>query len=213
VPRVAHVPLGVNGAWIASPIAVVGEVINIAAFGKQTLDRLPEPISPSIHDLYWCTGDLQVVAVVKGELAKPFKKYLWVSTIPGCELLPDNPTFYDYRAKTRVWFLREEGQFYRPPFDMGSHRFLSLLTAWSDGPALPPRQRLGTLLLTPKANVDSLEEYVDYFWLVGDIACELLGTAECTRRLRTLAGPENRALRQAACAYLKGELHEDCNFR
>ena len=66
------------------------------------------------------------------------------------------------------------------------------------------------LLLTPSANTDTLKDYARYLGDVVDIACELPGKAECTRRLRSLARLGNPALRDAVCGYLKGQFKEDC---
>jgi len=75
---------------------------------------------------------------------------------------------------------------------------------------LRARRRLGALLLTPAANSDSLDDYSRYLWDVGDIACELLGKAECIRRIRGLEGLGNPKLRESACGFLKGQLEVDC---
>jgi hypothetical protein len=211
-PRVSTTLL--EGDWIASPIVAVGEVTNVASYGEQTIDQLPPPTMRDIHRLFWCVGDFQTVAVVKGTLRAPTKRYLWASTIPGCRLWDADPRLVYRRFKTRAWFLREEGEFLRPSFDYGTYHFVGLFTSWEDGPRLPAQQRLGALLLTPSANSDTLENYAHYLWDVGDIACELIGKQECTRRIRDLAGLGNPKLREAACGFLKGQLKEEnCDSR
>jgi hypothetical protein len=60
---------------------------------------------------------------------------------------------------------------------------------------------------------DNLEEYADYFWNIGDIACELLGNAECAREVRSLLSFDNPKLAQTACNFLKSELQENCGAR
>lgn len=207
-PRVSTTLMG--GDWLASPIVAVGEVTNIASYGEQTVDHLPPPTSPDVHKLYWCVGDFHVIAVVKGELRTPSRKYLWATTFPRCELWPTDPQLVYHRFQTRAWFLREEGKFLRPTFDYGTHGFLGLFAKWDDGPRLPAPQRLGAMLLTPSANADNLEDYADYLWTIGDIACELLGKAECTRRVSSLLSFDNPKLTQAGCNFLKGQLQEDC---
>jgi len=199
---------------MASPIVAIGEVTNIVFYGEQTVDRLPPPTMLDVHELYWCVGDFHATAVVKGE-SVPTKKLLWASTIPGCKLLPDNPNHVANRSKTRAWLLREEGEFLRPTFDYGAHRFLGVFTRWEDDPTLPPRQHLGSLLLTPSANADTLDNYADYFWDVVDIACELLGREECVRRIRDLAALGDPKLRESACGCLKGQWKEqyDCDSK
>jgi hypothetical protein len=109
-----------------------------------------------------------------------------------------------------VWFLREEGEFLRPPFDYGTARFEGFFTQWDERSRVPARRQLGTLFLTPEANSDALEDYAKYLWDVGDIACEVLGKAECVRQIRGLAELGNPALREAGCHFLTGQMHEDC---
>jgi hypothetical protein len=155
-------------------------------------------------------GDFQAVAVVKGTLHGSTRKYLWASTFPGCRILPDDPVHLANRDKTRAWFLREEGEFLRPTFDWNAFPFLGLLIDWDTGSPLPPRQRLGMFLLTPLANCDTITDYADYIWDVGDIACELLGKAKCAQRIRELS-LESPVLREPACHFLKGQLDEDCD--
>jgi hypothetical protein len=179
-------------------------------YGEQDVDHLPWPMAPWIHKLYWCQADLHVVAVVKGVLHAPIKKYLWAtSLLRYCGAGDDDPRLLINRAKTRVWFLREEGGFLRPPYDLD--RGFGILTKWEDGPRLPARQRLGTLLLTPDAVTDSIEGYArDYLWDVGDMACDLLGKPECVRQFRDLAKARNPVMRKQACLFLTYQLQEDC---
>jgi hypothetical protein len=202
-----------EGVWLASPIVAVGEVTDITFYGKQTLERLPAPTMPDIHDLYWCQGYFSAVAVVKGELKEKRKRYLWGTTISGCELVDKDPKHVEYRSKTKFWFLRDEGEFLRPTFDYGTYRFGGVFTSWSDGPPLPARSRMGALLLMPAANSDSLDDYARYLWDVGDIACELLGKPECIREFRGQEEMGNPALRESACNFLKGQLEADCQSR
>jgi hypothetical protein len=202
-----------EGVWLASPIVAVGDVSDITSYGHQTVDHLPAPTSPGFHDLYWCQGYFNAVAVVKGELKDTRRKYLWASTVPGCNLVDNNPKLVYHRLKTKYWFLREEGQFLRPTFDYGTYCFGGVFTPWSEGPLLPARNRMGALLLTPSANSDSLDDYAGYLWNVGDIACELLGKSECIRRIRSLEGLGNPALRESACGFLTGQLGVDCRSK
>lgn len=64
----------------------------------------------------------------------------------------------------------EEEEFLRPTFDGGTFHFIGLFTEWDESTQSPHRERLGTLLLTPAANSDTLEDYAHYLWDVGDIA-------------------------------------------
>jgi len=119
------------------------------------------------------------------------------------------------RYKTRVWFLREEGGLLRPLYDGGGARaFIGFCAAWADGDPLPPRQRVGALLLTPSADCvtapGEMRHYINYLWQVGDLACLLLGKEECIRRVRSLTASLNVALRKGACEYLEKELETNC---
>lgn len=203
----------VYGEWMASPVVAVGKVSNISSYGEQNVDRLPWPMSPDVHRLYWCQGDFGVFAVVKGELHTPTKRYLWASAFPGCKLWPDDPHLVYSRFQTRAWFLREEGDFLRPTFDAGTRGFIGLFTRWEDGPPSAARLKLGTLLLTPSANSDNLEDYAHYLWHVGDIACELLGKPICAQRIRALGELGSPSLREQACGFLRGQLGQDCGTR
>jgi hypothetical protein len=208
--RVSTVYPQLEGAWLASSIVAVGDVSHITTYGHQIVDRLPAPTMPDIHDLYWCQGDFNLVAVIKGELPSAPRKYLWASTIPGCKLVDNNPKFVYHRMKTKFWYLRDEGQFLRPTFDYGAQRFDGVFRSWARGRPLPARQRLGAFLLTPSANSNSLDEYARYLWNVGDVACDLLGKLECTRRIRSLEELGNPALRESACSFLGGQLGVEC---
>jgi hypothetical protein len=193
-----------------SPIVAVGEVLNTSSYGEQTLDHLPWPWQPWGHNIHWCQGDFHVIAVVKGEL-RAGRKFLWASGIPECDLYDHNPELATGRFRTRAWFLREEGKFLRPLFDVGAHYFIGLCARWEDGAPLPARRRLGALLLTPAANCEPLEYYADYLLsTAGDLACEVLDKTECVERIKALAHSGNAALRAAACLYLKGQQQETC---
>jgi hypothetical protein len=198
------------GVWNVSPIAAVGEVVNIHPYGEQDVENLPWPMATGVHKLYWCEGDFRVIAIVKGDLNLSTKRYLWASALPGCKLWDNSRRLIFRRFKTRVWFLREEGDFLRPPFDGGAALFIGFFAKWDESPRLSARQQLGTLLLTPTANNDTLKNYARYLWDVGDIACELLGKAECVRQIRALAGLGDPVLRENACQFLKGQMDEDC---
>jgi hypothetical protein len=206
-PRGSNVRLPTD--WADATIVAVGEVIHVRSYGTQTVSRLPFPAPSWIHELYWCVGDFRAKAVVKGSLEAAPQRYLYVSS-PDCAVTNDAPPDWGDEAKTRVFFLRVEGEFLRPVFDYGTHKYLGLLPKWDPGPRPPPQQRLGALLLTPHANTDTLDAYANYLWDVGDIACDLLGKADCARRIRQLAKLGNPLLRQNACGFLQGQLDEPC---
>jgi hypothetical protein len=202
--------LELSAEWDASPIVAVGNVTNITEYGQQEVGHLPWPMSPDVHRLFWCEGDFNATAVVKGEIHPLHQKYLWGSGMRGCRLSYGSRAGFE-SLRTRVWLLRQEGQFLRPTFDGGTHGFLGLYTPWNSHPDLPPREKLGILLLTPSANSRSLPDYAQYLPNVGDIACELLGKAECVERIRSLAALGDASLKTAACGYLKGQQSVSCS--
>jgi hypothetical protein len=202
--------LGLAALWQATPIVAVGDVDNVSPFGEQTVDHLPPPVIQDLHKLYWCQGDFHPVAIIKGELPNPRKKYLWASVNSGCKLFYGNQQAHKQEV-TRIWFLREEGKFLRPTFDGGSPNSYGLLTKWVDEPHVLPPEKLGVLLLTPSANSDNLREYAETIWNVADIACSLLGKSECVQRIRGLTALGNSDLRKAACEYLRAQQGESCS--
>ena len=195
--------------WEATPIIAVGDVTNITEFGVQAVQHLPPPMIQDVHNLYWCQGDFHAEAVIKGDLSAASKRYLWASVNPGCRLFYGDRASYEKRI-TRVWFLREDGQFLRPTFDGGSRFFLGLFTKWSDVLDLPPRAKLGVLLLTPRATTESLREFAAFLWNVADIACSLLGRSECVQRIRAVAALGDPDVRTAACQYLETQQSATC---
>jgi hypothetical protein len=197
-----------SGEWFAAPIVAVGEVTNVREYGKEAVRNLPWPMPPDVDTLYWCLGDFNTTTTVKGQLSTRSRKYLWASAQPGCNLFSEVSVLT--RAKTRVWFLREEGAFLRPLFDGGAAKSFGLLPDWNQGPPLPATQRLGTLLLTPGANGDNLADYASYLWDIGDIACDLLGREECARQLLILGESRDTLLRENVCNFLKGQLATPC---
>jgi hypothetical protein len=200
-------------AWEASSIVAVGEMRNVNLYGKQTADHFPAPMSPLVHRLYWCVAEFNAAAVIKGERPSAAKRYLWAQVSPGCNLWlwPDNPRAVDRGFQTQAWFLREDGEFLRPPVDSGMYKYLGLLTKWKDVPSTTEaRRELGTLLLRPSANSDNLDDYAQYLGNVIDIACELLPKTDCAAQVRRLADMGNPRLREEACGLLKGELEQDC---
>ena len=206
-PRGSNVRLPTD--WADADIVAVGEVLHARTYGTHIYSSLPYPAKPWEHELHWCVGDFHAKAVVKGSLDGAPQKYLYISWL-DCEVINGSTPDWGDEARTRVFFLRVEGEFLRPVFDYGTHKYLGLLTRWEQGPNLPPRQRLGALLLTPHANTGTLKDYAYYLWDVGDIACDLLGKAECARRIRQLAKLGSPMLRQNACGFLQGQLHDSC---
>lgn len=151
--RGSHVRL--TAEWQNSPIVAVGEVVNVRRYGTKTYSGLSYPAPPGAHEVYWCVGDFRATAVVKGSLDAAPQSYLFTSD-PDCREIYGSVR--GKNPKTRVWFLRIERGFLRPVYDYGTYRYFALLGRWDEDPRLRPRQRLGALLLTPRANTTTLKD-------------------------------------------------------
>lgn len=206
--RVSGQPLLFGALWERSPIVAVGDLADVSEFAVQVVDRLPPPIPETLHALHWCQGTFRPVAVVKGSLPKA-NRYVWGAIEPGCRLFYGNRESYEKRI-TRIWFLREEEGLLRPLLDAGSAHFHGIFAKWSEGSDLPPRQRLGMLLLTPEAVASSRKEFAETMWDDADVACSLLGKAECINRIKALTTLGEPVLSRAACEYLRAQQGADC---
>lgn len=206
--RVSREPVLFGALFELSPIVAIGDLSDVSEFAVQAVDRLPPPIPETLHILHWCQATFRAVAVVKGSLPKA-NRYVWGAIEPGCRLFYGNRESYEKRL-TRIWFLRSEEGLLRPLDDAGSAHFHGIFARWSEGPDLPPRQRLGLLLLTPEAVASSRQEFAESMWDDADVACSLLGKPECVRRIKALTTLGEPALRRAACEYLRAQQGEDC---
>jgi hypothetical protein len=181
----------------------------VTEFGVQKVDRLSWPVIQDLHTLYWCQGEFSVIAVVKGKLTAERQNYVWASVTPGCK------PFYGFQGAnekrvTRVWFLREEGGLLRPTFDGGAHYSIKLYRSWAESPDLPPREKLGFLLLMPSVIAESSSEFESTFWDFADIACSLLGKEVCGQRIRELSAASDPIQRRVTCDYLRAQLGKNC---
>ena len=203
-------------AWSASPIVIIGRASNVKPYGEEVSARFASPMPSHVHTLYWCVADLHVLATVKGVYKKTASKYVWASLAPGCNvwLWPDNPQAVDRRFQTRAWFVREEGPLLRPTLDTGMPPYIGLFTNWENVNSVSDaRRHFGELLFTPSANSDSIGDYAEYLPDVFDIACELLGKADCALRLAALSDTNDIRLQQISCGLLKGEMGRPCRPR
>lgn len=206
--KVSQNSMVLGALWELSPIVALGDLADVSEFGVQVVDHLPAPIPENLHTLHWCQATFRPVAVVKGRLPET-TRYVWGAIEPGCRLFYGNREAYEKRV-TRMWFLREEQGLLRPLLDAGSAHFYGMFAKWTDGPDLPPRQRLGVLLLTPEAVASTRTEFAETMWDDADVACSLLGKMECVRRIKALTTLGEPALSRAACEYLRFQQGENC---
>jgi hypothetical protein len=193
------------GLWLASPIVAVGELKDVSPMGVQAPVRLPYPVIQDLHTLYWCEAKLSVTGVVKGALPTGLRRYVWGAVNPGCR------TSYSAdreRLRTKIWFLREEGGLIRPTFDGGTMLFYGLDADWVESNR-PAAERLADLLLTPSAH-ETPAEFARGLVDAADLACILVGKAECARRIGALSELHDPDLSATVCAYLRAQLEEPC---
>jgi hypothetical protein len=197
-------PLTMLGVWEASPAVVVGEVRNRRAVGRQEIQNPPWPVASTINRIYWCEAEFSAFAAIKGKLPSR-KRYFWGSVREGCKMddLPPN--------SSRVWFIREEGDFIRPVVDGGGRLYLTFSANWDSNLAENPQIRFASLLLTPSAMSATLSEFAQGFDDPASTACFIIGRQQCTERIRSLSNLGDAALQRAACEFLHSQFQEDCN--
>jgi hypothetical protein len=193
---------------------VVGDVTNIAAFGSQKITDIPNspwPPSPEIPEIYWCQADFRADSVVKGSLPNRGKKFLWAAIRPGCSF---EWFRYGYEETaepvTRIWFVREEGEYIRPVVDGGGVFFVSFHGKWFDPPKEEAPKTLALLMLNPAALGWSPTHYATIFQHPVGLALAILGKTELIARLKALAATPDRTLRETVCGYLESEFDQAC---
>lgn len=207
--------LNFQGSWQKASFVAVGEVINHRVYEVQWKEELPWPVPSSLHLLYWCRGDLRIDAAVKGEAPAESVDVYWATVQPDCRSA-FNDERYSRQWPTKIWCVKRDGRFQVLLHAFYYRRYLGLPFRWDAGAKLPPRERLGALLLSPSDDEEDLYSFGDRIWERADVACELLGKEGCVRKLRDLAAlggktPGGEALKEAACQYLKAELREKCD--
>jgi len=121
-PKWEVAPIGLVGTWERADDVVVGDVSNIQALGSQKIsdsDR-PRPVASTINEIFWCQADFHADSVVKGKIPTPGKKLIWAAIRPGCDIVRFHFGYEETTPPvTRVWFVREEGEYIRPVVDAG----------------------------------------------------------------------------------------------
>jgi hypothetical protein len=189
-----------SGSWERAQDVVVGDVDNITALGSQhPVPQTEWGIFNQAKELYWCRADFHATAVIKGSLPAAGKRFLWADASPGCELTPHA---YGYMGAeppvTRIWFIREEGDYLRPAVDAGGVYFVSVHGKWSDPPKGEAARLFALLMLNEPAMGGVLSpDNLTLFTLV-------LGVDEAGQRLSALAaGTRDDQLRKWVCNYLR----------
>ena len=209
-PSFTAAPLLLTGTWERAEAAVVAEVQNIRPLGVQRSVRLSWPVAEGTYSVYWCQGDFHVISIISGRAPADGKKFVWGSLMPGCRTFPPSQ-LPEKRPVTRVWFVREEGDFVRPVVDYHPEFFYELHTAWNESTSPAPQIRFAQLLLTPGANAPTLSEFATRgFPEPANLACFILGAAECISRIKALATLGDANLRRTSCSYLNSQFGEAC---
>jgi len=198
-----------NGAWENASVVAVGEITGIREIGIQLVSRLPSPVQPSVHELYWCEAEFASSGLIKGTISSPDRKLIWASIHPGC------PTTYgsSWTGKGpffEVWFLREEGDYLRPVVDGGVEFEIFFKGHWNGVSGPPARKEFGRLLLTPSANSENPTDYAHGAFELMSLARDVLGDQECFERLQSLALAQNSDVRKVACDFIESQLGRKC---
>jgi hypothetical protein len=203
--------IGLEGNWVQAETVVVGEVNDAKLLGPQTLEQ-PAPAAPGIRVIYWCQAKLETVTVLKGKAPTEGKNLLWAGVRPDCAegILPSYG-YYMVTAPpaTRVWFLREEGEYLRPVVDGGVFN-VSFHVSWANVPPERARATFARLLLEPAAGGISSRQFAGTAADVLEVAGSILEQEEVIARLRALGKHPDEQVRQEACHLLKAAYEKEC---
>jgi len=192
-------PVMLSGSWERAQHVVVGDVDNVVSIGSQPIPNPPPWPGITVSDIYWCRADFHASSVIKGTIPPAGKKLLWAAMRPGCGL---EYAFYGYQGAdpplTRIWFIREEGDYLRPAVDSGGVYFVSIHVKWPNPPKGEAARLFALLLLNPAVLGGALSaNSLDLFTLI-------LGEDGAGERLRALAaGTRDDHLRRWVCDYLR----------
>jgi len=211
LPKWEVAPIGLAGSWERADDVVVGDVSNIVALGSEKISDPPWPVSSTIHEIYWCRADFHADSVVKGKIPTPGKKLIWAAIRPGCGF---EWFRYGYEETTppvtRVWFVREDGEYIRPAVDGGGVFFASFHASFSASGKPEDRKRFAYLFLNPGALGMSPAHYALILHNPVELARAILGETECADALRALSSYPDVKLHDSACGYLEHSFRQSC---
>jgi len=204
-------PIGLVGSWERAESVVIGDVGNITSLGSQKVDNPPWPVASTVQQIYWCQADFRSDSVLKGKAPASGKRFIWAAIRPGCGF---EWFRYGYEETTppatRVWFLREEGEYIRPVVDGGGVLFASFHAKFASAGRAEDRMRFALLFLSPPALGMNDAQYSVIFHTPVDFARVILGDAELADALRRLGWYPDPHLRESTCEYLKINLQQSC---
>jgi hypothetical protein len=203
--------LGLEGNWNRAQDVLFGEVANAVRVGAQRITHAPWPVGDSVHKIYWCQADFHPFAVVKGAMPAPGEQVLWAVIRPDCSygLPSDSSRRADQAPITRVWFLREEGEYLRPAVDGGLF-FVPFRWKWTDTPKEAVPRLFVSLLFDPVARGLSADRYESAVLEAGEVALTILPKADVLARMKLAAGQSTPTVRGNICSYLTAKFDVDC---
>ncbi len=206
----ANLPL--STLWDEAPIIVVASLVNPQLVGSTGIAAPPKTVDSRVKRLYWCSGELRVSSVLKGELPKDTTslKYLFASIRPLCSQAEDRNT--DHARQIQIWFIRAEGANVRPLYDAGSHRKLVLVRKPGELLEKLSREDVALRLLDPLSWDNGLLDLAGEMFVIGHMVCELLGSERCINELLLMAGRQE-VLRAEVCDFLRVTYQYNCRTR
>jgi hypothetical protein len=203
--------IGLVGTWERADDVVVGDVSNVQALGSQKISDPPWPVASTINEIFWCRADFHADSVVKGKIPTPGKKLIWAAIRPGCGL---ERFRYGYEESTppvtRVWFVREEGEYIRPVVDAGAVFFASFHGRFTAAGKPEDWKRFALLFLNPEALGMSPAHYSVIFYYPVQLVRTILGDTECVEALRALSAYPDVSLHESVCTYLNSNFQQSC---
>ena len=111
---------------------------------------------------------------------------------------------------TRVWFVREDGEYIRPVVDGGGVLFASFHVRFTAAGKPEDSKRFARLFLNPGALGMSPAHYAVVFHTPVEFARVILGDSEWADALKRVAASGDIRLRESACEYLHIYFQQDC---
>lgn len=211
-PRWRMARIGPTEQWNRAENVLVGKVANVIPVGREEIVDPPPPLPATIHEIYWCQAEFTSLAAVKGHLPAVPKKLLWAVIRPECGVdVAAEPEYANSSdpPMTRVWFLREEGEYLRPVVDGGVFS-ISLRWKWTDVRAVDVPRLFAMLLIDARARGLSAKQYSMALPDAAEIARSILGDAEVAALLKAGAGVVTSDLREVMCQYLEHQSIGSC---
>jgi hypothetical protein len=201
-----------SSLWEDAETVVVARLINLRVVGSSKLSERPANVDARVKRLYWCSGELQVLGVLKGRVPRSAyrREYLFAAIRPECDR--EQGREVNPGRRIEIWFLREEGGRWRPLYDAGSNRKMILVRRPGEVGELFSREDVGLRLLDELSWRDGIEALTNEMFVIGYIACDLLGVPKCIDELESLARRQV-VLEEEICTFLCVTYRHKCRIR